>query len=622
MTIILKRFGDANKVDSHSVHQGGGSLTKDLQTLSDLCMRVRLKQTSAQAAVLSGSVRRHVILPIRGRVNSSLERNVLVDSTVPEVFFEDRYLANVAIRLVEGCCGAACHDGGFLPLCAVLDVLLRYIQREAHIDIVYFAMKEIWADLFSILEGHLSRWLLHGVVLDTTNEFFIRTDITGTPTVIEQNFPSFISHDMVDMLIFSGKAARCVHLLSSSNGVKYICQVTDSAVDALSSVKLGLDATFDKARNSPLSAAVTFEAACIVWRARAAKLLSQVLPFDQIATRIRHLRDFLLLGNSSFWRCVFDDMRMSSHLVLRDELSEEARQVAEKVLNRLLLAAAVETGHTDEYVGLSEDSNSSASELLELQVSRDCSVTPRFALSLAESQVLGSRASVYCDAFAVTFGARRAACELRASFAHLLFLERQIRADWQRVRVHVIGCNVPKTSGIRRSTCVLVGAMELRRRMMCFVECVEWYLQAEVIQPKFDKLLTLMNYYPLEKLSTERFNTYKFHSSTFFDIATETHNRLLDDLFRECFVADDAINVRLNTIFEVCVNFCQFLRSTNVETILGRHFTNTVTNINRDFSRNVSLLLQMLTVYNKKGESNVGSLLLRLNYNKKKPEWL
>lgn len=610
----------------------GKSLDEDLSALSDLCVRIRLQHASAPAAVLSESIQRHVVRPLRRRLQStSATRGRSQKPSALDAAYEERYLTRVAMRLLQGCCCMGLSEGnddGSLPLAAVLDALLGCLHAEAHVDIACATIGAVWADVFSILAAHLGRWLRHGVVEDVAGEFFIATGEADAPTVIVRNLPSFVTRDMAAMLVFTGSAARCAHLLSSpmtatwssttkpsskSCSTAAVTNVT-AAADA-TVLHIELEPTFDRVRRSPLSAALILEAACVRWRAQAAQHLSDVLPFEHVGMRVRHLRDFLLLGHAPFWRCVFDDMRASERLALRNELSEEARQSAERTLNRLLSVAAVETGdillaHFDN----SENSECNTSAPLVLYVSRDCAVIPRFSLSLAESQVLSPRAAVYCDVFALTFTIRRTACELRAAFAHVFVLERRIRDDWSRVGPRFTSKPL-RTTGRQRSTCVLVGAMELRRRMMCFVESVEWYVQAEVIQPKFDKLLALLDNHQRGDFNNLEVTSNPMRNQAFFDVVTTTHCTLMDDLFKQCFVSDDAINARLNAIVEVCLNLSQFLQNATVEAVLGRHFSNSIANMNQQFTRNVALFMQLLSMYQKKGESKVESLLFRLRYN-------
>lgn len=581
MTVSTSEKGDPSIIGSPK-RLLSEPLYNDLQSLSDLCIKIRLHNCSPQAAVLSDAIRRHVVSPIRHRLFSAATTSYRIPSL--NTPYDDRYTTHLILKLVT-----KCTSPNVMPLANLCDEIYAALEVHTHMPCAYETLRAIWTDMLSILRTHIERWLSHSVVHDNEKQFFIATEGVPFPITVSENLPCFIPYAISEMIVFTGNATKCTKLISK---------------DITAGLAIDIDPTFEKLECNPLSAALLLESACSSWRRQAAEHLSQILPFSQIGTRVRHLRDFLLHGNAAFWRCVFDDMRVNPQLRLYEGMTDEARQDVEKALNSLLSTAASEVyAHGDHSVPLEAP--------FTLRITGDNDIIPQFALSFAESQVLAPRAHIYGDAFSITFGSRHTSCELRCAFAHLLNME---RCAWV-VRTDATG----STSGEgkargrmahkrRRNSGHLVKAMELRRRMMSFIEAIEWYLQCEVLEPKFDKLLKLINKNDQMGLLRGR---------PLFDVVTEMHNEMMDDVFEECFIADKMMNVRLNSIFGVCMSFCGYIRAMSVERLRKDEleFATAVSRTETDFSRNVQLFVQLLTLQKKRGYAKIGNLLLQVSYN-------
>lgn len=573
---IMVSIPDKNNVAVTAKHTMALSqpLYMELQSLSDLCMKVRLDYKCAQAAVLADTIQRHVIAPIRHRLFSSSTTSYRIPAICTS--YDDRHTTDTVLKLLT-----ACTSPQVLPLAKVYDMLYKTLEKHADKTETFEVLRTMWVDMLSILRAHMDRWLSHAIVHDTEQEFFITTEGSLFPRTVFENLPQFIPYTIAEMIMFTGRATKCTKLISE---------------DATASLHIDMDPTFKKLRDNPLSATLILESGCVRWRTQAAHHLSKILPFSQIGMRIRHLRDYLLHGNAFFWRHVFDDMRENNHLKLYDGMSEEAQQDVEKALNNALSTAVSEVqGHGDQMAPTEAP--------FKLHVTSKNEILPQFGLSFAETQVLASRAHIYGDAFSITFGSRQTLCELRAAFAHLLRLERSTwagggkRTAGQRMRYE----RRLKSGGLAQ-------VMELRRRMMCFIEALEWYLQCEVLEPKFDKLLKLIN-------SNDKVGMLR--GRPLFDAVTEMHDEMMDDIFKECFIADKTMNIRLNAIFAVCMNLCNFIQSMTLDTVRGKQgdLAGTTASIDVEFSRNVQLFERLLTLQKQGGESKLGCLLLQLNYN-------
>lgn len=572
-----------------------GITYKHLQILSDLCIDLRLIPSTPHATILADSVSRHVLIPLRRNILS--EKTAVSSLSTIDESHEHRETLNTVLEILQiGMNNAT--ERPFTSYHVLLNLLQEHLFRYTHIKHTFNALRSIWSDLLSILLSHLHRWIVHTVIHDPFSTFFIAVDASyPTAKVIEQNLPNALTFSLAQMVTFIGNASKCTKLLSADN-------------ETFDLLKADLDNTFIKLGQQPLSASLILESAVQSWRNRAALHLSSVLPFSQISSRIQDLRAYLLQGATSFWRVVFDDARTNAHLSkFCPNLPSDQRYAAEKALN-LLLTSAVAEVHTK------VDNATPSEPPFTLHVSDDGGVYPHFVLSFAEGQVLAPRASVYCDIFSVTFASRRTISELRTAFVHLLVLERLLRPRSRGIAVNTL----KGRHDLRRRarTRCLVGVIELRRRMMCFVEAVEWYLQAEVLQPRFDKLFRILE----APLSAEGHLTdsssskdYRLRRMTLFDAVADTHNEMMDIFFKDCFIADETLNTRLHTIFAVCVSFCDFVRSLTQGSVLIPSFTHTMSALDQEFCRNFELFVQMLSVQEQKGNARISSLLLRLNFN-------
>lgn len=570
----------------------------NLQTLADLCVDIRLLPSTPHAAVFADSVLRNVITPLRRTLLSKTE--LLSHLQLDDTPYEHRETVNTLLAITRHVfCDK--ESSTFMAYPRLLDFLQLKLHQTTHEQHTFSALTAVWSDLLSILRAHLHRWVFHTIVHDPFHTFFISTD-TSSPKaeIVQNNLPDMLPLQLADMIVFVGNASKCTKLLSTT-------------VETHSQLRIDLDDVFDKLMRQPLSASLILEASVRSWRDRAAQHLSSILPFSQITSRIHNLRAFLLQGAASFWRAVFDDVRTNPQLSkFHSGSPPDDRFSAQKALNRLLSTAAAE-------VHARVDNTSPMEPPFSLNVSEDGAVFPHFVLSFAEGQVLSSRASVYCDVFSVTFASRRTTCELHTAFLHLQVVERLMGPRNRGICTNF----VKGRPDLRRRarTRHLVGVTELRRRMMCFVESVEWHLQAEVLQPRFDMLLNLLEDQNLSFQAHDRgaflprTHDDGLHGRSLYDAVTETHNEMMDIFVKECFISDDALNIRLHTIFSVCVSFCDFVRSLSPSSVLSPSFTQTMSVLDQEFCRNVELFVQMLIIQEKRSNSNIGSLLLRLNYN-------
>lgn len=466
------------------------------------------------------------------------------------------------------------------PICLAYNLLYETIHSFPPADPTFDILAAIWRDLLQPFRHHLFDWLVFAEVHDGTGQFFIEGD---EPHLIPDRLPKFVTADVAQRILQAGKArGGAIQLAKGCRNV----------------VLLGDEERWEKKLlngflEDPVAAQLELDAASLTWRAAAAQQLSGLLPFRQIRRKVFLLRQCLLLGHAAFWRSFFDELRVKDLLLASNEMEEAERKSAENAITQILVDTVAEY-ELDE----AEDWNVREPPL-RLQVTSTGGILPRFTLTFAESQIIGSKSSVYCDVFSIAFNVRRVACELRAAFANLQWLSRRLRCV--------------RNSNSRQSapTC-LVGVLELRRRMAIFIDGFEWYLQAEVIQPKFDSLLGALDDHVEGREPHPPISSRK----PFYDDILSLHEALLDKVLAQSFVGHQQIDTRLTAIFAVCFSLCGFIAELTIEGLEQNDFSDTLRELQTNFARNVDLFVRLLLhMQHSTADSGIPALLVRINFN-------
>lgn len=535
------------------------SLQQTAVHISVTCRVLRLAHATPQLAVLSHSIQHNVI----NALNTTLRSKRPLTS-------HQLYDWNQTLSAVQHILRESCGEDGRSNQRNVYDVLHDTLQRFPASHLPFDVLSNLWRDALSVLRAQISTWLAFGTVEDPKGHFFIDCS-EQNPRVIDKRLPCFISPASAQKILFAGNARKCTLRLTDPIEKTEVSRSTppDWHKQALQQ--------FESLLNNPICASLSMEAAAHHWRTSAVDHLSQVLPFDQIRARIESLRQYLLLGDALFWRTFFDELRATPFLS-RDRNTPP--QVTEKGLNHILKSITTDL--------LPDDTDAP----LYIRVTSDYELVPVFVLSFAEGQVLRARSAVYGDVFSIVFSVRRVACELRAAFQALMALQRPLR-------------RCVNQSAFRSLQAAMVPVFELRRRMAEFIDGMEWYLQAEVIEPKFTGIARVFN----EGNGQRR--------EPFFDVVCRLHDELMTRIFDECFVNDVQINARLEQIFGVCSDVCEYIEALTQEALGEVEHEEFMKAVEMEFSRNVGLLLRML-LHIEKGhaDSKIPALVVRINFNR------
>lgn len=555
-----------------STPSGPTSLFEGLQAISDLLNAAVAKGHVPFAFTLNESVRRHLVTPLRKRLYQSCHRPY--SQPYLDAPFEERTATTCVYQMLSSVMSQ--EPPTSLP--QALDEIQRTVTPLPVTDLAFQVLSKVWDDLVVILRSHLHLWCTCSVVEDPRHQFFISDQ--SQPRVVPERLPQFISPAVADRFLFIGNARKCRIVLAKERR-----EPLDDPGD--------IPALCDIMTN-PISAELEIEAASLKWREEAAESLSQILPIGRIRNRIVLLRQYLLLGDSIFWRSFFDELRAKPSLLSSRDLEPRERNKVQRSISDIL--SYTFDDFASENSALAEKS-APWDSILKLHVTPTGDLVPQFTLGFAESRVLASKASVYCDVFAITFNIRRVGCELRDAYAKIQLLEHQLRQG-------------PNLQTRRQRTSSLVQIRELRRIMGMFIDGFEWYLQVEVLEPNINKVLNL--------LDTPTRKGTKFSDSPdkpFFDVIYSTHETVMNDIFSKCFVGQRQINARLNGIFASCFSLSDFVQELTVEALKNNSFADTLSALEQSFSRNVGLLVRLLLrLRQDSADSGIPALLDRISF--------
>ncbi|XP_017293969.1 gamma-tubulin complex component 4 [Kryptolebias marmoratus] len=137
----------------------------------------------------------------------------------------------------------------------------------------------------------------------------------------------------------------------------------------------------------------------------------------------------------------------------------------------------------------------------------------------------------------------------------------------------------------------------LRNHMAFLIDNLQYYLQVDVLESQFSQLLQQIN-------STRDFESIRL-----------AHDHFLSNLLAQSFILLKPVFHCLNEILELCQNFCSLV-SQNVAS-LDERGTSQLDLLVKGFRRQSSLLFKILSsVRNHQINSDLAQLLLRLDYNK------
>uniref|UniRef100_H2YWD4 Gamma-tubulin complex component n=1 Tax=Ciona savignyi TaxID=51511 RepID=H2YWD4_CIOSA len=481
--------------------------------------------------------------------------------------------------------------------CQILEVLSR--ASVCGNEYVRESVLAIMKNCHVVMYNQLSSWLLHGLLIDRNNEFFIEaTDVPSSNTddteedlveksTVEQKdkfqlrlayLPSYIAPRVAGVICFVGTS---LHLFESDGKDHTFGANSTKRVSILQ----GKDAEFVADLNALKQAKEfinqDFEICIDKIRSVVARELWELcVDHAQLVSNLYMLKDFYLLGRGELF------------LVFLDEVTPILKNPPSRVTQHDVQQAFV---------------RSAAKVQMEEEKPFDL-----FSLSITHKQ---DKSSSFVNVNTVNTGWSCLGMEYKVTwplhtifkpsvlekYNHLFkFLLRVKRTQSALQRIWPL--QMEKRQRRDNSTDDKMMQWKCRRDMQYFVDNLQYYLQADVLESHFTRLL--------EKIK----NTSEKQRD--FEAITTAHDNFLNALLAQCFVLSNTVCSNLIEILDICQQFCDLMfTSTLLQS--KEHIPIQVEKLWTLFSNKTLIFFQVLTrVCTHQSNPHVAQLTLRLDYNR------
>ncbi|MED6277949.1 Gamma-tubulin complex component 4 [Characodon lateralis] len=505
--------------------------------------------------------------------------------------------------------------------CQILETV--YKHSCGGLPPVRVALEKILAVCHGVMYKQLAAWMLHGLLLDQSEEFFIKQgpsaggaaanqdeeeedlglgglsgkqlrELQDLRLIEEENMlapslqqfslraemlPSYIPIRVAEKILFVGESVQMFenHNHSPSRAGSILKHQEDAFAAELHRLK-----------QQPLFSLVDFENVIDGIRSTVAEHLWTLMVEEaDLLEQLKIIKDFYLLGRGELYQVFID---LAQHMlkapptaVTEHDVNVAFQQAAHKVLldddNLLpLLHLTVDYQGKD-----SKDASGPREGATPPQDSSPREVPPTgwAALGLAYKvqwplHILFTPAVLekYNVVFRYLLSVRRVQSQLQHSWA------------LQMQRKHL------KSS---QSDAV---KWRLRNHMAFLIDNLQYYLQVDVLESQFSQLLQQIN-------STRDFESIRL-----------AHDHFLSNLLAQSFILLKPVFHCLNEILELCQSFCSLVGQ-SVASLDERGTAQQLDLLVKGFRRQSSLLFKILSsVRNHQINSDLAQLLLRLDYNK------
>lgn len=504
--------------------------------------------------------------------------------------------------------------------CQILETV--YKHSCGGLPPVRMALEKILAVCHGVMYKQLAAWMLHGLLLDQSEEFFVKQGPSGGGAaanleedeedlgigglsgkqlrelqdlrlIEEENMlapslqqfslrtemlPSYIPIRVAEKILFVGESVQMFenHNHSPSRARSILKHQEDMFAAELHRLK-----------QQPLFSLVDFENLIDGIRSTVAEhLWTLMVEESDLLGQLKIIKDFYLLGRGELYQVFIDHaqhmLKTPPTAVTEHDVNVAFQQAAHKVLldddNLLpLLHLTVDYQGKDGKEGTTTRDGATPPQDTS---PREVPPTGWAALGLAYKvqwplHILFTPAVLekYNVVFRYLLSVRRVQSELQHCWA------------LQMQRKHL---KHNQTDAVKS---------RLRNHMAFLVDNLQYYLQVDVLESQFSQLLQQIN-------STRDFESIRL-----------AHDHFISNLLAQSFILLKPVFHCLNEILELCHNFCSLV-SQNVTPLDERGIAQ-LDILVKGFSRQSFLLFKILSsVRNHQINSDLAQLLLRLDYNK------
>ncbi|KAK1890862.1 Gamma-tubulin complex component 4 [Dissostichus eleginoides] len=476
--------------------------------------------------------------------------------------------------------------------CQILETV--YKHSCGGLPPVRMALEKILAVCHGVMYKQLAAWMLHGLLLDQSEEFFLR-ELQDLRLIEEENMlapslqqfslrtemlPSYIPIRVAEKILFVGESVQMFENHNHSHSPSRAGSILKHQEDLFA-------AGLHRLKQQPLFSLVDFENLIDHIRSTVAEhLWTLMVEESDLLEQLKIIKDFYLLGRGELYQVFID---LAQHMlktpptaVTEHDVNVAFQQAAHKVLlddDNLLPLLHL----TVDYQG--KDSKEATGP-------RD-SATPPQDTSPREVPPTGWAALglIYKVQWPLHILFTPAILEkYNVVFRYLLSVRRvqsQLQHCWalQMQRKHL---KSNQTTAVK---------WRLRNHMAFLIDNLQYYLQVDVLESQFSQLLQLIN-------STRDFESIRL-----------AHDHFLSNLLAQSFILLKPVFHCLNEILELCQSFCSLVSQSVAS--LDERGSAQLDILVKGFRRQSSLLFKILSsVRNHQINSDLAQLLLRLDYNK------
>ncbi|XP_076002980.1 gamma-tubulin complex component 4 [Genypterus blacodes] len=504
--------------------------------------------------------------------------------------------------------------------CQILETV--YKHSCGGLPPVRTALEKILAVCHGVMYKQLAAWMLHGLLLDQSEEFYVKQgpsaggaaanqededddlglgglsgkqlrELQDLRLVEEENMlapslqqfslrtemlPSYIPIRVAEKILFVGESVQMFE--NHNHSPSRACSILKHQEDLFA-------AELHRLKQQPLFSLVDFENLIDSIRSTVAEhLWTLMVEESDLLGQLKIIKDFYLLGRGELYQAFID---LAQHMlktpptaVTEHDVNVAFQQAAHKVL--------LDDDNLLPLLHLTIDYQSKDSK--DATGPRDCATPPQdtspreapptgwAALGLAYKvqwplHILFTPAVLekYNVVFRYLLSVRRVQSELQHCWA------------LQMQRKHL---KSSQTDAVK---------WRLRNHMAFLVDNLQYYLQVDVLESQFSQLLQHIN-------STRDFESIRL-----------AHDHFLSNLLAQSFILLKPVFHCLNEILELCHNFCSLVSQTVAP--LDERGSAQLEILVKGFSRQSFLLFKILSsVRNHQINSDLAQLLLRLDYNK------
>ncbi|XP_070619651.1 gamma-tubulin complex component 4 [Erythrolamprus reginae] len=502
--------------------------------------------------------------------------------------------------------------------CQILETVYKY--SRGGLPPVRHALEKVLAMCHAVLYKQLSAWMLHGLLLDQHEEFFIRQGpslgmppaqpeeededlgiggLTGKQLrelqdmrlIEEENMlapspkqfslrmemlPSYVPARVAEKILFVGES---VQMFESQN----VTLTKKGSI--LKNQEETFAAELHRLKQQPLFHLRDFESVVDWIRSTVAEHLWKLMVEESdLIGQLKVIKDFYLLGRGELFQAFIDTaqhmLKTPPSAVTEHDVNVAFQQSAHKVLldDDNLLPFLHLTIH---YHGKEPRDPSQNREAPSRELSPHESPTSGWAALGLSYKVQWPLHILFTPAVLEKYN---------VVFKYLLSV-RRVQAELQHCWALQMRCKCLES---RRSDAI---KWRLRHHMIFLVDNLQYYLQVDVLESQFSQLLQQIN-------STRDFESIRL-----------AHDHFLSNLLAQSFILLKPAFHCLNEILDLCHSFCSLVSQSREP--LDERGTAQLSILAKGFSCQSSLLFKILSsVHNHQINSDLAQLLLRLDYNK------